>query len=107
MKKVKKTHSEGGYGSIGWRYDWKESEAQKNLLRTHTTAVSSRTLYKLAQMKPFRPKKYFSIDRVFRNESIDATHLAEFHQVEGFVYFIKYLCFRFTLKFGFIRIRSV
>ena len=29
--------------------------------------------------------KYFSIDRVFRNESLDATHLAEFHQVEGVV----------------------
>lgn len=33
----------------------------------------------------FRPKKYFSIDRVFRNETLDATHLAEFHQIEGFV----------------------
>lgn len=29
--------------------------------------------------------KYFSIDRVFRNESLDATHLAEFHQIEGSV----------------------
>ena len=29
--------------------------------------------------------KYFSIDRVFRNEALDATHLAEFHQVEGVV----------------------
>lgn len=29
--------------------------------------------------------KYFSIDRVFRNESLDATHLAEFHQIEGVV----------------------
>lgn len=29
--------------------------------------------------------KYFSIDRVFRNETLDATHLAEFHQVEGFI----------------------
>merc|ERR1711997_1420853 len=38
-----------------------------------------------AQIKPFKPSRYFSIDRVFRNESIDATHLAEFHQVEGFV----------------------
>ena len=85
MKKVKKTHEEGGYGSIGWRYKWKESDAKKNLLRTHTTAVSSRTLFKLAQIKPFKPSKYFSIDRVFRNESIDATHLAEFHQVEGFI----------------------
>ncbi len=29
----------------------------------------------------FKPQKYFSIDRVFRNEALDATHLAEFHQV--------------------------
>ncbi len=29
----------------------------------------------------FKPIKLFSIDRVFRNESLDATHLAEFHQV--------------------------
>lgn len=29
--------------------------------------------------------KYFSIDRVFRNENLDATHLAEFHQIEGVV----------------------
>lgn len=27
----------------------------------------------------------FSIDRVFRNETLDATHLAEFYQVEGVV----------------------
>jgi len=33
--------------------------------------------------KPFSPKKYFSIDRVFRNEAVDRTHLAEFHQIEG------------------------
>ena len=29
--------------------------------------------------------KFFSVDRVFRNETLDATHLAEFHQVEGVV----------------------
>lgn len=29
--------------------------------------------------------KYFSIDRVFRNETLDATHLAEFHQIEGVI----------------------
>ena len=189
----------GGYGSIGYGYDWKIVEAEKNLLRTHTTAVSSRMLYRLAQVGPrgcgttnraapwswqaghawparlpaclpgclpacpsprpvplrrrllpitatsrrrrlhassrlcrpsplpahqassplrrpsplpahhtaaskphrpcavpplspslshhvqdgFRPAKYFSIDRVFRNEAIDRTHLAEFHQIEG------------------------
>merc|ERR1712061_967576 len=33
----------------------------------------------------FTPRKYFSIDRVFRNETLDHTHLAEFHQVEGFI----------------------
>jgi len=35
--------------------------------------------------KPFKPVKYFSIDRVFRNENLDDTHLAEFHQIEGVV----------------------
>jgi phenylalanyl-tRNA synthetase alpha chain len=39
-------------------------------------------LYQLAQQKTFTPKKYFSIDRVYRNENLDQTHLAEFHQIE-------------------------
>ena len=38
-----------------------------------------------SQQEGFKPKKYFSIDRVFRNEAMDATHLAEFHQIEGVV----------------------
>ncbi|KAG7158725.1 Phenylalanine--tRNA ligase alpha subunit-like [Homarus americanus] len=84
LQKVKKTHSVGGYGSIGYQYDWSRDEAHKNLLRTHTTAVSARMLYKLAQ-DGFQPVKFFSIDRVFRNETLDATHLAEFNQIEGVV----------------------
>ncbi|XP_010555299.1 PREDICTED: phenylalanine--tRNA ligase alpha subunit, cytoplasmic [Tarenaya hassleriana] len=84
VERVKRVHEFGGYGSRGYAYDWKREEANKNLLRTHTTAVSSRMLYALAQ-KPFAPKKYFSIDRVFRNEAVDRTHLAEFHQIEGLV----------------------
>ena len=84
LKKVKDVHSKGGYGSIGYEYDWKIEEAQKNVLRTHTTAVSARQLHLLAQ-KEFKASKMFSIDRVFRNETLDATHLAEFHQVEGVV----------------------
>ncbi|KAM8987168.1 phenylalanine--tRNA ligase alpha subunit [Ara ararauna] len=83
--KVKKVHSQGGYGSQGYKYEWKLEEARRNLLRTHTTAASARMLYRLAQQEKFSPVKYFSIDRVFRNESLDATHLAEFHQVEGVV----------------------
>lgn len=86
LSHVKETHSNGGYGSQGYQYDWKLEEAQKNLLRTHTTAVSARMLYKLANQEGgFVPAKYFSIDRVFRNETLDATHLAEFHQVEGVI----------------------
>lgn len=84
VERVKRVHESGGYDSRGYGYDWKRDEANKNLLRTHTTAVSSRMLYLLAQ-KPFVPKKYFSIDRVFRNEAVDRTHLAEFHQIEGLV----------------------
>ncbi|KFK30504.1 hypothetical protein AALP_AA7G270700 [Arabis alpina] len=84
VERVKQVHESGGYGSRGYNYDWKREEANKNLLRTHTTAVSSRMLYALAQ-QPFMPKKYFSIDRVFRNEAVDRTHLAEFHQIEGLI----------------------
>jgi len=84
-KRVEKVHSKGGFGSQGYGYDWKIEEASKNLLRTHTTAVSARMLYRCAQQSSFVPQKLFSIDRVFRNETLDATHLAEFHQIEGVV----------------------
>ncbi|PFH35807.1 putative phenylalanyl-tRNA synthetase alpha chain A [Besnoitia besnoiti] len=86
---VREVHEHGGHGSIGWQYDWSVDETMSNILRTHTTATSARMLYKLAQefkkSGVFRPRKFFSIDRVFRNETLDATHLAEFHQVEGLV----------------------
>ena len=85
LEKVRKVHSQGGFGSQGYGTDWKIEETQKNILRTHTTAVSARMLYKLGQNQEFIPQKYFSIDRVFRNETLDATHLAEFHQIEGVV----------------------
>lgn len=86
LERVKNVHQEGGNGSIGYRYNWKLEEAQKNILRTHTTGVSARMLYKLANEDGgFKPVKYFSIDKVFRNETLDATHLAEFHQVEGVI----------------------
>lgn len=85
LYRVKQIHSEGGHGSQGYKVDWKIEEAEKNILRTHTTANSARMLYQLAQQKEFKPVKYFSIDRVFRNENVDDTHLAEFHQIEGSV----------------------
>ncbi len=89
FQRVKEVHEIGGYGSVGWLYNWSAEESSKNILRTHTTSVSSRMLFQLAEEYKktgvFTPKKYFSIDRVFRNESLDATHLAEFHQIEGLV----------------------
>lgn len=59
LERVKTTHESGGYGSTGYNYDWKITEAQKNILRTHTTAVSARMLYALAQQKEFKPVKMF------------------------------------------------
>lgn len=86
---VRAVHENGKFGSIGYRYPWSEEESLRLVLRTHTTAISTAMLHKLAQKKgpdgrpP--PARYFSIDRVFRNETVDATHLAEFHQVEGVI----------------------
>ena len=84
-EKVKTMHEKGGDGSLGWRYNWSYDEAKKNIFRTHTTAVSSRMLYEIAKEPEFKPRKLFSIDRVFRNETLDYTHLAEFHQIEGLI----------------------
>lgn len=82
--RVKDMHEKGDEDSIGWRYKYSTEESRRNIFRTHTTAVSSRLLSKMAQ-DGFRDRKLFSIDRVFRNETLDATHLAEFHQIEGVV----------------------
>ena len=70
-ERVKNMHVSGGSGSIGHRCPFDENEARKQILRTHTTAVSARMLYQLANREGgFRPAKYFSIDRVFRNETM-------------------------------------
>ena len=83
---VRSMHQRGSktVGSTGYKYPWRRAEANQTLLRTHTTATSARMLHRLAQ-EGFRPVRWFSIDRVFRNEAVDRTHLAEFHQVEGVV----------------------
>lgn len=85
-ERVSNVHSSGGYGSLGYRAPWSEEESRRLVLRTHTTARSAFLLRQIAsQPEGFRPTKLFSIDRVFRNEATDNTHLAEFHQVEGVV----------------------
>jgi len=64
-----------------WKYDWKLSESQKMVLRTHTTCV---TIKHLAEQKP-ENARIFSLGRVFRNEKVSYKHLVEFNQIEGIV----------------------
>lgn len=80
---VHEVHEKGKFGSIGYRYPWNADETLRLVLRTHTTSVSAYVLHQLAANP--RPARFFSIDRVFRNEAVDATHLAEFHQIEGVI----------------------
>ncbi|MCL7382981.1 MAG: phenylalanine--tRNA ligase subunit alpha [Thaumarchaeota archaeon] len=90
VEKIKNVHEKGGStGSLGWRYLWKREEAEKLVLRTHTTATTIRYLAE----HPDPPIKVFSVDRIYRNEKVDWKHLAEFHQIEGIV-MDKGVCFR-------------
>jgi phenylalanyl-tRNA synthetase alpha chain len=82
VKKVKDIHENGGdTGSTGWGGTWSLDKAEQALLRTHTTVNTIRHLSK----NPDPPVKVFSLSRIFRNESIDATHLPEFTQIEGII----------------------
>ncbi|MEA3142788.1 MAG: phenylalanyl-tRNA synthetase alpha chain [Thermoplasmata archaeon] len=77
---VQKVHQAGGgTGSAGWGGAFSKEVSQKALLRTHTTVTTIRHL----AAHPNPPAKVFGIGRVFRNEAMDATHLPEFHQIEG------------------------
>lgn len=69
----------------GWKCKWEEAPAKKKVLRTHTTAVSARTLSARALKGDKSPSKFFCIGKVFRNEATDYKHLAEFFQVEGII----------------------
>ena len=60
-----------------------EEEAKKNVLRTHTTVLSAKTI--AALKKEDLPAKFFSVGRCFRNETLDWSHLFEFNQTEGIV----------------------
>ena len=80
---VRKSHEKGVGNSTGWNYKWDEEIAKTNVLRTHTTVLSAKTLYKLK--KEDMPAKFFAIGKCFRNEAIDWSHLFEFNQTEGIV----------------------
>ncbi len=78
---VKEMHEKGSRISRGWGGRWSEDVARKQVLRTHTTAV---TIKYLAD-HPEPPVKAFCIDRAYRREAIDPTHTPEFEQLEGVV----------------------
>ncbi|MCX8184308.1 MAG: phenylalanine--tRNA ligase subunit alpha [Sulfolobales archaeon] len=62
-------------------YIWDPNIALRLVLRTHCTSVSVRTLWERG------PGEYrvFTIDRVFRPDTPDPTHLMEFHQLDGII----------------------
>jgi phenylalanyl-tRNA synthetase alpha chain len=56
----------------------KHREGERHLLRTHTSSVQIRTMLKGAP-----PLRVISPGRVYRRDTVDATHSANFHQMEG------------------------
>lgn len=83
---IKQTHEDGWEtGGVGWNYDWDLEDAKKNVLRTHTTAISAQRLHQIDINEEELPKKFFIVGRNFRNETVDRTHLAEFYQTDGIV----------------------
>ena len=110
VKSIKNVHENGIAGSKGWNYVWNEEEAKTLVLRTHTTAISSKTLSELKEKDI--PAKLFAIGKCFRNETVDWSHGFEFNQTEGIVvdknanfrHLLGYLK-EFFKKMGFEKIR--
>ncbi len=73
VERVRRIHEKG------WGYTWSTLKASKHILRSQTTSVSARII----TSKPDPPIRYFSLGRVFRSDVIDASHLPEFHQLDG------------------------
>jgi len=82
VNRVKHAHQDGGRtGSTGWGYKWDPKIAMHLMPRAHATAVTARQMAKGVEI----PCKYFTISRVYRPDVLDATHLIEFNQLDGFV----------------------
>ena len=77
------THERGmGTTSSGWGGNFDKDESRRGLLRTHTTVNTVRHIAE----NPSSPSRVFGVGRVFRQETIDRTHLPEFHQIEGIIH---------------------
>jgi phenylalanyl-tRNA synthetase alpha chain len=80
--RVAAAHISGCEGSLGWGGEFDLARSRRAVLRTHTTGSAFRFLVH----HPDPPTMIFGIDRVFRRESMDATHLPQFHQCEGTIH---------------------
>ena len=84
LDRIRKTHESGGKtGSKGWQNTWSNDITQTNVLRTHTTVLSAKTLAKLKESD--LPAKFFTLGKNFRNEAVDWCHSFEFNQTDGIV----------------------
>ena len=85
VERVRAAHRDGVKGGEGYHSPWYESFARKLALRGHTTSLSARYLSGLEAGDLEPPQRFFSVEKVYRNDTLDATHLLEFFQIEGWV----------------------
>jgi phenylalanyl-tRNA synthetase alpha chain len=86
VDRVERAHREGvGEDGDGYHSPWTEAVAREVDLRGHTTSLSMRYLSGEAVGDLDPPERYFSVEKVYRNDTLDATHLLEFFQIEGWV----------------------
>jgi phenylalanyl-tRNA synthetase alpha chain len=86
VENVRSAHKEGvGEDGEGYHSPWTEETARRLDLRGHTTSLSMRYLsgHQSGALEP--PQRYFSVEKVYRNDTLDPTHLLEFFQIEGWV----------------------
>lgn len=72
--------------SIGYGRHFDVSKSNSLIMRGHTTATTFRYINDFISKNKDKPVKFFSIDKSFRNETMDSTHLIELYQIEGIVY---------------------
>ena len=103
VERVRSAHREGvGPDGEGYHSPWAEDVARGLDLRGHTTSLSMRYLSghrthgpearssesgstdpAIGELDP--PQRFFSVEKVYRNDTLDPTHLLEFFQIEGWV----------------------
>jgi phenylalanyl-tRNA synthetase alpha chain len=86
VERVKSAHLDGvGPDGEGYHSPWDEDVARGVDLRGHTTSLSMRYLsgHQIGELEP--PQRFFSVEKVYRNDTLDPTHLLEFFQIEGWV----------------------